>query len=71
MEKDKCTLSNEQLINACRKWISNLCKTKGKCWCLSIPVDHNRDPDMLFNELIDRFKKIYSVSIKDLKEFKK
>ncbi len=55
--KDKCTLDNQALIEAVDDWVGKLCKTDGNCWCLSIPVNFNRDPDMLIIELIDRFKK--------------
>lgn len=52
----ECTLSDEELIEACDKWITSLCATGGDSWVLSIPVNFNRDPDMLFSELIKRFK---------------
>jgi hypothetical protein len=52
----ECTLSDEGLIEACDNWISSLASTGGKSWCLSIPVNFDRDPDMLFSELIKRFK---------------
>lgn len=52
---DKVTLSNEELIERCDKWIVDLCKDR-KNWTLSVPVQFNRDPDILFTELIRRFK---------------
>lgn len=54
--KDKCTLTNETLCNKCEKIVSNLCETGGKSWTLSVPVDFNNDPDILFSELNKRFK---------------
>lgn len=55
-EERKCNLSDEELAEKCDAWISELCKTGGRCWTLSVPVNFNRDPDMLFSELIRRFK---------------
>jgi hypothetical protein len=55
---DRCVLSDEQLIEKCEKWIDSLCKTGGKSWTLRVPVDFNNDPDMLFTELIERFRMI-------------
>jgi hypothetical protein len=51
-----CTLSDQKLIDSCREWISKLCDSGGKEWTLGVPVDFNRDPDMLFSEVITRFK---------------
>lgn len=50
-EGKECTLSNEQLIESCNKWVSKLCSTGGSAWCLRVPVDFDQDPDMLFIEL--------------------
>lgn len=55
-ETEKCTLSDDELIAACSKWIDDLCRSGGSKWSLTVPVDFNRDPDMLFTELINRFK---------------
>lgn len=52
----KPSISNEELINRCEEWIDKLCKSGGRDWCLTVPVNFNRDPDMLFTELIRRFK---------------
>lgn len=56
MSKKECTLSDEDLILKCEEWISKLCKSGGRAWCLRIPVDFNEDPDMIFSEIIKRFK---------------
>lgn len=61
MAKDKCDLSNEELTTMCRQWVSKLCETGGKAWTLEIPVNYNKDPDLLICELIDRFKKNQSI----------
>lgn len=52
----KCTLNDDDLILKCEAWIDKLCKTGAKAWSLRVPVDYNNDPDMLFDELIKRFK---------------
>ncbi len=51
-----CTLTNEELIEKCYKWVSDLCKTGGKAWSLRVPPNFNNDPDILFCELIGRFR---------------
>lgn len=56
MSKERCTLSDDDLLEKCDEWIEKLCKSGGKDWCLSVPVNFNRDPDMLFVELMNRFK---------------
>ncbi len=56
MSEKKCTLSNEDLLLQCEQWVHKLAKSGGKDWCLQVPVNFNRDPDMLFMELINRFK---------------
>lgn len=51
MDNQECTLSNEELIKRCDEWVSRLCATGGNAWALSVPAQHNRDPDLLFIEL--------------------
>ena len=58
MEEPKCTLSDEELIEKSLNIIDSLCKTGGKSWCLSVPVDFSKDPDILFNELCIRLKEV-------------
>lgn len=55
MSKEKCTLSDEELVEKCQDWIHKLAESGGQAWTLSIPVDFNRDPDTLFGELANRF----------------
>lgn len=57
MSEKKCTLSNEDLLQQCEEWVHKLAKSGGKDWCLQVPVNFNKDPDMLFMELIIRFKR--------------
>lgn len=54
--KRECDLTDEVLIDKCYQWISDLCKTGGMAWTLRVPVDMERDPDILFTELISRYK---------------
>ena len=51
-----CTLTDLELIDACLEWNSKLAKSGGKAWCLQVPVHFDKDPDILFNEIIKRFK---------------
>lgn len=51
-----CTLSDQELIDKCDQWVTSLAKSGGETWSLSVPVNFNKDPDMLFIELINRFK---------------
>jgi len=56
MAKDKCTLTDAELIEKARYWISRLAKSGGREWCLRVPVDFNHDPDMIFCELCNRLE---------------
>lgn len=56
--QDEVKLTNEELILKCEFWIDSLCTTGGKAWCLRVPVDFKNDPDVLFMELIKRFKNL-------------
>ena len=58
MAKEKCDLSNEELIERCNEWVSKLAKSGGRDWRLHVPVSFNTDPDMLFCELANRFKEL-------------
>jgi hypothetical protein len=50
-------MPDDELVEKCQKWISDLCRTGAKCWSLRVPPDPEHDPDLLFNELIRRFQK--------------
>lgn len=54
-EKNRCTLSDKELIEKANEWVSSLAKTGGRSWTLRVPVDFNNDPDMIFSELSNRF----------------
>lgn len=55
---EKCNLTDEELIKKCSDWVDKLCKSGGKSWTLRVPVDFNKDPDMLFCALIERFSQL-------------
>lgn len=52
--ENKCTLTNEELIAKCKAWVKSLCETGARSWSLSVPVNLDKDPDILFMELADR-----------------
>lgn len=60
--EEKCTLSNKELIERSREIISELAKTGGKSWSLQVPVNFNRDPDMIFSELGNRLQQVEDYS---------
>jgi hypothetical protein len=49
--KEETTLSNVDLVNECKLWVSRLSETGGRAWTLSVPVNFNKDPDMLIVEM--------------------
>lgn len=67
-ENTSCTLSNEELHTACEEMILKLCDTNGKAWKQSIPVDYNKDPDLLLSALIVRFGTMIGHYVKSMKE---
>lgn len=54
-EQPKCTLRDAELLTGVEKWVSKLCYTGGRTWTLSVPVNFNRDPDILITELCKRY----------------
>lgn len=54
----KCMLSDDDLSKACYDLISKMCKTGGRAFTMSVPVDVNRDSDIILCELIERFNKL-------------
>lgn len=55
-EISKATLSDKELINKCREWIDRIFEIEDVAKFLSIPSDYENDPDVLFMELIRRYK---------------
>lgn len=66
-KENKCNLSDELLLQECKQWIKDLCESGGRKWSLQVPVNFNKDPDMLFIELMNRYKNTQSELIR-LKE---
>lgn len=54
--EEKCTLSNEQLIEKAKDWSDKLAESGGEDWTLSVPVNFNHDPDVLIYELCERLE---------------
>lgn len=54
----RCTLTDAELLEKCREWITKLCDTGGRAWVMHVPACENEDPDLLFGELTWRFKKL-------------
>jgi len=59
-----CTLQDTVLIEECERQIKAMCDTGGRAFTMSVPVNHNRDTDMIFTELIRRLK--YYASFYDM-----
>ena len=53
---DECRLNDADLIEKSNNLVSELAKTGGRSWSLSVPVNFNRDPDMIFSRLGMRLK---------------
>lgn len=53
------TLTDKELIERCEFLIKDFCHNgfKSSEWTMRIPAEPNRDPDLVFGELIRRFKK--------------
>lgn len=56
-ERDRTTLTDDELVDKCRALISDFCKNgrESRLWYMSIPARPNEDPDILFHELMNRF----------------
>jgi hypothetical protein len=65
--KNFCTLTDEQLTTRAKKWIDDLTESHGRAYKLSIPAQYNEDPDLIFQELINRFQ-IIKAQYEDLKK---
>lgn len=55
-EQKQAAMSDKELIELCRNQVSKLAETGGKSHTMCIPPMIT-DTDMLFGELINRFKK--------------
>ena len=64
-----CKLSDEDLVKKCAEWVDKLCKSGGSSWSLSVPVNFEKDPDVLFSELIKRYSEKYHISTEHDTEF--
>lgn len=51
-------LSDEDLVKKCAEWVDKLCKSGGSAWNLSVPVNFEKDPDILLSELIKRYSDV-------------
>lgn len=54
----KVILCDKELIEKCRVWIDKIFKIKDAAHFLNVPSDYNNDPDVLFFELIRRYKRL-------------
>jgi hypothetical protein len=61
-------LSDNELIEKCDEWVGKLCETGGRAWSLQVPANPEVDPDLLFSELIDRYKQCLGARKLHLKE---
>jgi hypothetical protein len=52
----ECTLSDQELADLCSDWVSKLCASGGTAFTMTVPVRLNYDTDMVFSELIERFR---------------
>lgn len=53
-------MDNKTLVLKVRDWVDKLCKTGGRAWSLSVPVNFDKDPDMLIEELCKRYESLQS-----------
>lgn len=57
IKNTECTLSDLELADKCDDAISKMCKTGGRSFTMSVPVNFDSDTDMILTELIKRFRK--------------
>lgn len=60
VEGSKCSYNNEQLIEKVQSIVRDLAMSGGKSWSLQVPVNFDKDPDVLISELCKRFKHLLS-----------
>jgi len=51
-----CRLSDTELCDAVVALVSRMCDTGARGWRMSVPVDTERDSDILVSELVKRFR---------------
>lgn len=56
--KTECALTDNELIEVCVEWVNKLAESGGRKWSLQVPVNFNRDLDMIFLELVRRYQLI-------------
>ena len=49
-------MEDDELIAKAREMVNELCQTGGRSWTMRVPVDLERDHDMVFTRLINRFE---------------
>lgn len=47
---------DKDLIEKARNMVNELCQTGGRSWTMRVPVDLEKDHDMVFTRLINRFE---------------
>lgn len=57
-------MSTEKLIEAVYAWVKKLADTGGKAWSLQVPVNLEKDPDVLICEATMRLKKANDILLK-------
>jgi hypothetical protein len=57
-EESKIKYDNKQLVEKCRSLVRELSQSGGASWSLQVPVNFERDPDVLFNEIGNRLLKL-------------
>lgn len=62
-------MTDKELIETSYQWVRDLAQSGGRDWKLSVPVNLNKDPDILFCELGNRLK-ARNETIKQLQEEK-
>lgn len=56
-EEITCTLTDKELIEEAKKQLSKLCETGGRSFTMRVPVERNKDTDMIIGEVISRFER--------------
>lgn len=51
-------MEDDELIAKAREMVNEPCQTGGRSWTMRVPVDLERDHDMVFTRLINRFEEL-------------